>query len=397
MSQIYSDGMFSNAIYPPERSTSSISELDDMIRSRREALLIIPHSDIRYEISKALLHSYYNQKYRATKNATDLDAAIEYIREFVNLISTDKPRRAVALNKLGVCLDERYTRTRRAEDLEEAMAVLQEAVQMAQRGGGPFIKPKIQVQNLHDLGYLFGRKYSIAGDIADFDMAREYLEQAAGMEVNPRRKAKCLMSLSHRHAERYFKEGIPDCIRDSVDLMVQVAILVPESNNDAGYLHYFAIRHADRTLIDGSTLALDIAISSAERAVDLTPNQSPDRALYLNTFARALGLRSTRSNTMNDLQKAIQAAREVINITPQDHPNRITYLSNLKMWLGYRYNAIGSVLDLEDAINLTTEILDVASNEDPRIIGWLKDYGLLCSERRRRRQELDMLKISFNI
>ncbi|KAI1744728.1 hypothetical protein F4680DRAFT_468613 [Xylaria scruposa] len=363
MSQIYSDGMFSKAFNTFTKSTLSISELDECIRSKREALLTIPQSDVRYKIWTAILHFDCNLKYRATKDAADLDAAIEYTRAFVNLIPIHKPRRAIVLNQLGSSLEERCTRTKRIEDLQEAIAVIQEAVQMAEREGGPVVHPKTQVRNLHDLGFLFGRRYSIAGDTAYFDMARECLEQAAGMEINPRRKAKCLMTLSHRHAERYVKEGTRDCIRDSIDLMVQVAILVPESHNDAGYLHHFAIRHADRTLLDGSTLALDIAISSAERAVDLTPDPGPDRALYLNTFARALGLRSARSSTMDDLEKAIQVAREAMDLTPRDHPNRIAYMSGLKMWLVHRYNARGLISDLEDAFSLVDEIIDLTSRE----------------------------------
>ncbi|TRX90912.1 hypothetical protein FHL15_008117 [Xylaria flabelliformis] len=390
MSHIYSDGMFSKAFIPPEKPIR-ISNLEESIRSKIEALIEIPYSDLRFKIFIGLLHSYYNQRYCATKEVTDLDAIIDYARAFVNLFPTDKPRRAGRLNKLGVYLEERYTRTRRIEDLQEAIAVLQEAVQLAQGEDGSLINPSIQVRNLHDLGVLLGRKYLVAGDTADFNMAKESLELAFRIEVNLQTKAKCLMSLSHRYADRYFKEGTEEYIRDSIDLLVQVAIWVPESNNDADYLHILAIRHADRALLSGSTLALDNAILSAGKAVDLKPGSSSERASYLNTFARTIGLRSIRSGIMGDLDKAIQAAREGLDMTPQDHPNRITYLSGLKMWLGHRYHAQGAMLDLEDSVDLAREIVDLTPTEgrsiaDPTSHTRLADLGLLAFELIRRSQ-----------
>ncbi|KAI0190362.1 hypothetical protein EV127DRAFT_89659 [Xylaria flabelliformis] len=407
MSHIYSDRMFSKAFKPPKKPIC-ISNLEESIRRKRKALIGIPHSGIRYKIYTGQLHSYYYHKYRATKEVTDLDGCIEYARAFVQppLGSSERTLRyhavtslqqtnhgrAGRLNKLGVCLEERYTRTRRIEDLQEAIAVIQEAVQIAQGEDGSLINPNIQVRNLHDLGVLLGRKYWVAGDTADFNMAKESLEQAVGMEVNPQRKARCLMSLSHRYAERFFKEGTEEYLRDSIDLLVQVANLVPESNNDAGYLHCLAMRYADSALLSGSASELDTAILSARRAVDSTPGHSPDTALHLNTFARAIGLRSTRSSRVGgDLDTAIRAAREAVDLTPQDHPNRITYLSGLKMWLGHRYNAQGSMIDLVDGVNLAREIVDLTETEgrsaaDPTSNRRLADLRILAFELIRRSQ-----------
>ncbi|KAI1750506.1 hypothetical protein F4782DRAFT_509277 [Xylaria castorea] len=381
-----SDKMFSKAFNPHRKPTASIDHLSKSIPIVREALDIIPHdNEQRRAHCLAWLIVLYNRKYHATGDAADLDTVVEYTRAFVNLIPRDNVYRASRLNDLGVCLEERYTRTGRIEDLQEAMIVIQEAVDLVQREGGPVIHLDVQVRNLHDLGILFGRKYSITGATADIDMGISSLEQAVRTEVDPVKKAICLMSLSNRYADKYYKEGRSVCLGCSIDLMVQVAVLVPESYNDAGYLHNLAFLFADRYMLTGSTTTLDTTISLAKKAVELTPEQSSYRALYLNTFARALGLRSVWLNTMGDLDEAIRAAREAMDITPNDHPNRITYLSGLEIWLGYRYGAQGSMPDLEDAINLAREIVGLTSDEDPKRPRRVHDFGFRMLQRCTRR------------
>ena len=87
----------------------------------------------------------------------------------------------------------------------------------------------------------------------------------------------------------------------------------------------------------GSMDDLDRAIVTNEQAVESTPDDHPDRAMYLNNLGIALQSRFERTGSMDDLDRAIVTNEQAVELTPDDHPNRAMYLNNLGNALQSRF------------------------------------------------------------
>ncbi|KAJ3454621.1 hypothetical protein MRS44_013221 [Fusarium solani] len=99
---------------------------------------------------------------------------------------------------------------------------------------------------------------------------------------------------------------------------------------------------------------LEEAIRLTREAIDATPLDRPDRAMFLNNLGTRLCDRYSRTATMADLEEAIRVGREVIDATPpdhpsRDHPSRAGWLNNLGVRLVYRYSRTRATADLKEA------------------------------------------------
>lgn len=76
---------------------------------------------------------------------------------------------------------------------------------------------------------------------------------------------------------------------------------------------------------------------------------------------------------MEDVEFAIQVARRAVDMTPDDHPDRAARLVNLGTKLQYRYNHTRLRSDIEEAIRVTQRALDSTSENHPTREGWLRN------------------------
>lgn len=97
---------------------------------------------------------------------------------------------------------------------------------------------------------------------------------------------------------------------------------------------------------------LETAISRAELALSLTPEDHPDRAKGLGNLGIMLSYRYNQTGNMHDLEIAISRAELAVLIAPEDHPERARWLNNLGADLSHRYNdnEKGNIDDLEAAL-----------------------------------------------
>ena len=79
----------------------------------------------------------------------------------------------------------------------------------------------------------------------------------------------------------------------------------------------------------GSIDDLNRAVDVSGMAVDATPQDDPDRALYLNRLGHALHTRFGQSGSIDDLNRAIDVGGMAIDATPQAAPERAGYSNNL--------------------------------------------------------------------
>ena len=82
---------------------------------------------------------------------------------------------------------------------------------------------------------------------------------------------------------------------------------------------------------------LEEAIRIRQEAVNITPQDHPNWAQFLDNLRKGFYDRHIRTGVITDLEKTIQVQREAVNITPQDDPHRAGYLNNLRIGLNSRY------------------------------------------------------------
>ena len=71
-----------------------------------------------------------------------------------------------------------------------------------------------------------------------------------------------------------------------------------------------------------------------------------------------MGDRYSRTGSMNDLQKAIRVGQAAVDVTPEDHLDRALYLNNLGVGLSGRYSRTGSLNDIQKAIHVGQAAVD---------------------------------------
>ncbi|KAH7009354.1 CHAT domain-containing protein [Microdochium trichocladiopsis] len=147
------------------------------------------------------------------------------------------------------------------------------------------------------------------------------------------------------------------------------------------------------------TIALDLeeAIRIGREAIDATPSDHPEPAMFLNNVGNRLGDRYARTGAMADLEGAIRVTREAIDATPLHHPDRATLLNNLGIRLGDRYSWTGAMADLEEAIRLTREAIEATPLDHPDRAGWLSNLGNHLGDRYSRTAEMADLEEAIHM
>ncbi|KAK4113092.1 hypothetical protein N656DRAFT_836594 [Canariomyces notabilis] len=108
---------------------------------------------------------------------------------------------------------------------------------------------------------------------------------------------------------------------------------------------------------------IDLAVVSAQAAVDLTQEDDPDKLGRINNLGVMVASRYERTGAMGDLEETIGVARRAVAATPDDHPDHAACLNNLGNLLqpvaatpdehpnraGSRYERTGAMGDLDNA------------------------------------------------
>ncbi|KAJ7191564.1 CHAT domain-containing protein, partial [Mycena pura] len=110
---------------------------------------------------------------------------------------------------------------------------------------------------------------------------------------------------------------------------------------------------------------LEIARQNLGKAVELTPQDHPDRADHLHSLAMVSATRYKRLGSIGDLEATLQYRREAVKLTPQDHPAKAKYLQNLAASLTDRHQKLGDQKDLHTAVQYDLEAVQLTSNDDP--------------------------------
>ena len=155
---------------------------------------------------------------------------------------------------------------------------------------------------------------------------------------------------------------------------------LPESEK-GGFLDYVGTDLLDRFEQTGSIDDLVYAITLLEKALAITPNDSPDRPRVLDNLGNALRWRFERTGSVGDIHRAIEMNDQAVHSTPEDHPNHATYVSNLGTALQSRFERIGSMEDLHRSIETIEQVVKLTPADHPSLAIRLNNLGNVLQSR----------------
>ncbi|RFN54969.1 hypothetical protein FIE12Z_816 [Fusarium flagelliforme] len=223
--------------------------------------------------------------YERTGSPADLDAAIRYGRESLEVTPKDEPGLGLALSNMAMTLSDRCRASGSLEDLDEAVYYARLAVDAT-----PEDDPARHVQ-FHNLASVLHKKKAIADvseDHPDFNTYRNRLASA----------------LDNRHTALRSAQDM----EESIQLSREVA--------NATVKQYTGRTFAPTTLAsllrkqinsgEGSVDDLDKAIELIQKALSLTPEDSPTRTQHWSTIGELFVTRYTRLRIEEDMEKAVE-------------------------------------------------------------------------------------------
>jgi tetratricopeptide (TPR) repeat protein len=133
---------------------------------------------------------------------------------------------------------------------------------------------------------------------------------------------------------------------------------------------------------------LNDAILHQEMAVDLVPNDHPDKPFYLSKLGALLQSRFLLLGDPSDIDNAVAYQQTAIDAITVDHPQRSKCLGVLGMSLATRFERFGNISDINNSIMYQREARDLMADDDPDKLQCLNNLGICLRFRFNRLQNL---------
>ncbi|KAG8788690.1 hypothetical protein FRC12_014307 [Ceratobasidium sp. 428] len=174
--------------------------------------------------------------------------------------------------------------------------------------------------------------------------------------------------------------------------------LLPEDHpNRPIWLDKLATSYLSRFDLAFDVEDLDKALSKAQEAVSLTPDNHIDKAGYLNNLGLIQQSRFQSPGDLESMKLAMKSMENAVSVTPDDSPDKPLYLKNLST--GYRrlFEHLGEQEHIEKAITFAENAISLISHGHPDLpeyLNTLADHHRLAFERLGR---LESLNRSINL
>jgi ankyrin repeat protein/tetratricopeptide (TPR) repeat protein len=368
--------------------TGSIQDLEDAIRSGREAVKAIPPQHPKRATYLNNLALWLMHRFDVTGALENIEEAIRFGREVVKLIPPSHSDFPKFLNNLSVYLSHRFDRMGAIEDLDEAICKVKEAIKIAPPNHSELSKW------LTTLCAVLGDRFIRTGAVSDLDEAIQSGEEAVKI-ISPDHpgRAACLNNLGLMLSNRFKRTGELKDIEDAIRSEKEAINVTPPSHTALPtYLNNLGIMFVDRFKRIGEIKDLEEAIQRGKEAIEATPASHTSRGLYFNNLGLKQRYLFQSKGEIEDLGEAISSGRKAIEATPPNHPKLAMYLSNLSLGLGDSFVRTGAIEDLEEAISKTMEAVKITPADHPGLALRLNNLSLWQGNRFNRFGSLEDLE-----
>ncbi|KZV72661.1 hypothetical protein PENSPDRAFT_349146 [Peniophora sp. CONT] len=286
----------------------------------------------------------------------DLEGAMNALESAVEM-SSDNDIKASRLSKLSEVRAFAFEAYNDAQWLRWAMETLAEAIKLVDKPA--YISDMGQMWRLH---FSSEETEDYAERLEELDEAVEYGRWAVEVaDDGDEGLSNYLNSLALALLARFEQNGTPDGLEDLQDAIEMLQRAVELSPTDATYRCHLAdvLRARFQSLDDTEDLTKAIAMSQV--ALDSTPDDQPNKAIYLSNHAVSLRERYERTGSIEDLEGAVAHSERAVELTADSNFDKPRWLTNLGLALRCRFEHRGEISDLDRAVFVSRSAVELAS------------------------------------
>ncbi|KAJ8107234.1 hypothetical protein OPT61_g9005 [Boeremia exigua] len=342
------------------------------------------------------LGNYLGMRYSIFGAMGDLEEAILLGSEAVRMMPPTNPNHILCLNNLATSLGDRYRRHGDMASLDESIQIAQDIVDAT-----PSTQP-LWATYLNNLAAQLLRRHSITDATDDLDRAIDYLRKASNATNLAERgddiQAMALNNLVVALGSRYQRFGEISDLGEAISIAQKVVNETPIDNPERPKrLKNLSNCVTKRYARTQSMADLDEAIRAAEEAAAAIPDHHLDRASYLNNLGILLGDRHLKTGTMESLDRAIEIGKEALDKTSLSHPSRAARLNNLAIRIRDRYSKTKSTEYINKTISLMRKIVGATDTRNPDPARWLNNFSVPHGNRYPNTREMADLEESIKV
>jgi tetratricopeptide (TPR) repeat protein len=263
------------------------------------------------------------------------------------------------------------------QSLEQAISKFETLTEMI-----PKNNPRL-FQALNNLGTLLLCRFEELGRVADINKAIEQLGRALALETGT--DPGLLINLGGALVRRFERLGNMDDIQAAITRQQEVVDLTPDDHpNKPMYLNNLGASFLARFRRLGNLDDIDAAIAQHQASINLTPDGHPEKVKYLTNLGNSLLIRHEHSGNQSDLDAAIIQQQAAVDATPDGRPDKPGRLNNLGTSMRTRFERIGNIDDIDAAITQQQAAVDLTPDGNPYKPKYLTNLGYSLQIRSRR-------------
>ncbi|KAK7946897.1 uncharacterized protein PG986_011218 [Apiospora aurea] len=315
--------------------TGNRKHLDESTHMAREAIGATAESHLDSLMYSKLLGQRLEEQYTRSANLADLEEAIRVSRNVLISTRHDDPDRVWRLHSLSSKLNHRFDRLGRLVDLHEAIQLAQDACSEPPNHS----RDRDRAVLLGHLGDLLASRHSRTGSIQDLEEAISKCREAIPLcPEGPLGQASHHNSLGLWLGERYSILGAMSDLNEAIENTTKAVEITSDDHPDlAAWLDNLGNQLYSKYLRTQAISDLKGSIQAAKQAVQCSQKDNPSYAILLNNLATSL------------MEMFEESADPVVELTPDDHPQRTIFLTNLGLRLGDKCLTTPTVEDITEA------------------------------------------------
>ena len=341
-----------NALRTRFQITRNPADIDEAVTAERDALAVTPHARRDRAKTLANLASALTIRFLGSgdlADIADIDGAIDAARGAVAATSPDDHDRTGFLRAL---IDAVSARLKLTADLADRDLAIELHGEILQDPAFSMLPASLRVHVLRNAGANFLRRYRLTDHPADlqyaFDPLQEGIELAAPASED---LGSCLFNLAQAFYYQYEYSGERSRLEAAIAAYERIGREVPdEVVLDLPLVLMFQGHALHSKALSFDPDALDPAIGAYRRALDLTPEVSPEYPERLSGLGLALRERFHQTGRREDIDQGIELQGQAVASSADNLSTQYAARDNLGRALIDRYDSFGAESDLNQAI-----------------------------------------------
>lgn len=207
-----------------------------------------------------------------------------------------------------------------------------------------------------------------------------------------------ITSLGLQSHARYTQFGDLADLQIAITSFQEAVDLTPDGyQHKSGALLNLSIVYVARFELLRDVIDLEYSIASLKQAVALAPDSHLGKANILSSMSISCCMRYEQLWDLADLENSITSSRQAVTLTPDGHTDKATYISDLGIGYATRFERLGDLDDLENLFASFQKAIEITPDGHPNKAMYLSNLGNGYASRFARLGDLEDLETSIAI